>query len=84
MSLIDGSVKYDDQGRMKYHPKYHTRHGKRFTEEELIYLCKYWEIDDIRDLSFGLGKTEMTLASKITNLKKSGKYEVYKAMELSD
>ncbi|EPD52783.1 hypothetical protein HMPREF1210_01163 [Paenisporosarcina sp. HGH0030] len=84
MSLIDGSVKYDDQGRMKYHPKYHTRHGKRFTEDELIYLCKFWEIDNIRDLSLGLGKTEMTLASRITNLKKSGKYEVYKAMELSD
>lgn len=84
MSLIDKTIKYDDQGRMKYHPKYHTRHGKKFTEEELIYLCKFWEIDDIRDLSFGLGKTEMTLASKMSELKKNGQYEFYKAKDFSD
>lgn len=81
--VIDKTVQYDQSGRMKYHPRYHTRHGKKFTDEELIYLCKYWESDDIRDLSFALGKTEMTLASKMTDLKKTGKYELYKNWEES-
>ena len=34
-------VEYDDQGYMKYHPCYHQNLGKRFTEEEKEYLCKY-------------------------------------------
>ena len=53
--LIDPTVEYDRWGRMKYHPEYHENHGKSFTIEELYYLCKYWEVDDIKDLSFGMG-----------------------------
>ncbi|WP_017379758.1 hypothetical protein [Paenisporosarcina sp. TG-14] len=78
MSLIDKTIQYDDQGRMLYHPKFHKRHGKPFTLEELIYLCKYWEVDDRQSLSFALGKTEGTIASKIHDMKKNGKFEVYK------
>lgn len=81
MLISDKSIKYDQFGRMLYHPKFHTRHGKRFTNEELIYLCKFWEVDDVKSLSFGLGKTEMTLSTKITELKKNGKYEMYKNWE---
>jgi hypothetical protein len=81
MEIVDKSIKYDNQGRMLYHPKFHTRHGKPFTKDDLIYLCKYWEIDDHRSLAFGLGKTEGTIASKVGDLKKNGKYEEYKNWE---
>jgi hypothetical protein len=83
MELIDKTIQYDSLGRIKYHPKYHTKHRKPFTKDDLIYICKYWEFDNVKDLSFALGKTEMTLASKISELKKKGQYELYKNWEES-
>lgn len=74
---LDG-IQYDNLGRMKYHPDFHPNHGKPFTTDELIYICKYHDVDDPRTLSFAIGKTEHTIASKITRLRHDGKYDMYR------
>lgn len=78
MGQIDCTVEYDSHGRMRYHPEYHTSHGTRMTEEELMYLCRFWEYDNRRDIAFALGRTEHTLATKVCYLRKIGKFESYK------
>lgn len=79
--LIDPTIEYDKLGRMKYHPLYHPNSGKPWTQEELIYLCKFWEYDSNRDMSFALGRNETSCASKVTHLKKNGAYWRYKNYE---
>lgn len=81
-SLVDETVEYDAQGRMYYHAEYHDRHGKPFTVDELVYLCKYYEFDSVLDMSLALGRTPKTLQSKVVKLRQSGMYEIYKNMEL--
>ncbi|WP_176542109.1 DNA-entry nuclease [Bacillus wiedmannii] len=71
-------IEYDNSGRMMYNENFHTNHGKPFTEEELEYLCKYYEVDDSQTISLALGRTENTIRFKISVLKKQGKYEYYK------
>ncbi|TKH40310.1 DNA-entry nuclease [Paenibacillus polymyxa] len=78
---FDDGITYDKLGRMQYHPDFHPNHHKPFSREELIYLCKYWGVDDRRTMSYALGRTECTLSSKVTNLKKSGKFNYYKSLE---
>jgi len=73
-------VKFDRQGRMKYNPDYHPNHGKPFTTDELIYICKFNEVDGARSLSLALGRTEMTIANKIFELKRYGLYEYYRSL----
>lgn len=60
MTMIDETIEYDNFGRMKYHPEYHFSHGKRFSKEELMYLCRFWEFDNRKDVALALGKTEHT------------------------
>lgn len=81
MSIVDETIEYDKWGNMKYHPSYHPNHGTRFEEKELIYLCKFWEYDNWRDMSFALGRTEKTLALKVSKLRKNGRFEIYKNMK---
>jgi len=76
--VYDVSVEYDKHGRMKYNPYYHSEHGHKMTEEELEYLCRYWDIDGVKTMAMALGKTEKTLQSKVNLLKKNGKFEYYK------
>jgi hypothetical protein len=71
-------IEFDRLGRMSYHPEFHQNHGKPFSEEDLEYLCKYFEIDPVRTIAFALGRTEHTCASKVTYLKKRGLYDYYK------
>lgn len=70
-------IEYDHLGRMKYHPDYHFNHGHPFSEEDIMYLCKFWETVNVKELSLGLGRTEMTLASLITRLKRDDRYDEY-------
>lgn len=69
---------YDKLGRMNYHPDYHFNQGKPFSQEELEYLCKYWEVDPPDLISLALGRTEKSLYSKVKRLQKNGLYEYYK------
>lgn len=72
------AIEYDCRGRMKYHPDFHPNHGKRFTESDLEYLCKFYGIDGQKSVSLALGKTEMVINQKITSLRKRGLYDYYK------
>ena len=76
--LVTAEPEYDSQGRMLYHPDYHERQGKRFTEEELEYMCKYWKADGCKTIAFAIGRTQSTLASRMVALKKQGLYEYYR------
>ncbi|WP_052523802.1 hypothetical protein [Geobacillus kaustophilus] len=71
-------IEYDRWGRMKYHPEFHHNQGKPFTESDLEYLCKFYEIDGPKSISLALGKTERTIRTKVDQLKKRGLYEYYK------
>lgn len=75
---MNDTIKYDKFGRMLYNKNFHPRHGKAFTEEELEYLCKFYDIDDVKSISFALGRTENTIKFKVSKFKKSGKFEFYK------
>ncbi|HZG81586.1 MAG TPA: DNA-entry nuclease [Brevibacillus sp.] len=76
-AVVDDGISYDNHDRMQYHPDFHFNHGAPFTEEELEYLCRFYETDTARSLSFALGRTERTLQTKVYQLKKSGKYQAY-------
>lgn len=78
MTMIDETIEYDNFGRMKYHPEYHFSHGKRFSKEELMYLCRFWEFDNRKDVALALGKTEHTLATKVWELRRDNEFEYYK------
>jgi len=71
-------IEVDKYGRMVYHPDFHFKHKKKFTEEELEYICKYNEVDSARHLAFAIGKTEHTIRGKLSELRKKGLYEYYK------
>lgn len=34
-------LEYDKNGKLKYHPQFHTRQRRKYTLEELEYLCKF-------------------------------------------
>ena len=72
------AIEYDRLGRMKYNSFFHDKQGTRFTESEIIYICKFWEKDKTKNLSLALGRTETSLAKKIQMLKQKSQYEYYK------
>lgn len=78
MQVLEDAIQYDNFGRMKYHPDFHPNHGKPITEEDLEYLCKFWEIDHRRSISFALGRTEHTLQTKVHDIRKQGLFDHYK------
>ncbi|WP_242224543.1 DNA-entry nuclease [Bacillus cereus group sp. BfR-BA-01380] len=71
---------YDNHGRMKYHPGFHFSHKLPFTEEDLEYLCKFYDFDDKQAIAFALGKTEKALADRVSKLKKAGMFHFYKTL----
>ncbi len=71
-------IEFDKVGRIKLHPEFHPNHGKPFSESDLEYLCKYYEVDPIRTLAFALGRTEHTCTVRVWMLKKQGLFEYYK------
>ncbi len=75
---VEKEISFDRFGRMNYHPDFHFNHCKTMSEEELEYLCKFWEFDNCRTVAFALGRTEHSLDSTVNKLKKSGLYEYYK------
>lgn len=73
---------YDSNGRMCFNPDFHENHGKPFTLEDLEYLCKFWEHDDVRTIAFALGRTEATLFNMVKQLRQRGLFDFYKNMNL--
>lgn len=78
--IDEDGITYDKLDRMNYHPDFHPNHGKHFSLSERIYVCKFHGIDDLRSLSFAIGKTEHAIATQISSLRQAGLYEKYKAM----
>lgn len=74
----------DVKGRMAYDSTFHFAHGKRFSVDELIYLCKFYEYDGSRSIGFALGKTEATITKVFMQLRQNGKFYLYKRMSLEE
>jgi len=74
---IDG-ITYDRWGRMNPHPDFHENHKKPFTNDDLEYLCMFYETDNKRSLAFALGKTEHVLRAKYSKLKSQGLVQYYR------
>ena len=77
---IREGIEYDNFGRIKFHPDYHFNHKKPFTDEELEYICKYYDTDGPRAIGFALGRTEMTIRTKVDWLKKNNLIGKYKSL----
>lgn len=71
-------IYYDKNGRMGYSKDFHSRHGKEWTAEELEYLCKFYEIDGPFTISLALERTEMTILTKVHQLRRIGLFDHYK------
>ena len=74
-------LEYNSMGEMLYNPLYHAPKGKPWTTEDLVYLCKYHDIDGIKKISLALDRTPRTCGSQIGNLRTSGMYQHYRNWE---
>lgn len=72
---------FDQVGRMKFHPDFHPNTGKRFSEEEYEYLCKFACFDGLRSVAFALGRTEVSIQNQLQILMKQGKFGYYKRLD---
>ncbi|MEH6848600.1 DNA-entry nuclease [Bacillus pseudomycoides] len=74
-------IQYDNQNRMRYHPEFHFAHKLPFSEEDLEYLCKFYDFDNTQAMSFALGKTEKAIVNQVSKLKKAGMFLFYKTLD---
>jgi hypothetical protein len=58
----------------------HFKKREPFTESDLEYLCKFFEQDGRQMMAFALRRTEATISSVVTRLKREGLYEHYKTL----
>lgn len=77
-SVPEQGIEYDKRGRLMYHPDFHPNQGKRFTDDETAYLCKFYETDSLKSLSLALGRLERSLEYRIAYLKKAGLFDYYR------
>jgi len=61
-----------------YDPELYGNQGEPFTDYEVEYLCKYYEIDGSEIMSLALGRTVPAVKSKIKKLRKQGSFDYYK------
>ncbi|WP_044795579.1 hypothetical protein [Bacillus cereus] len=73
-------VQYDAQGRMKYHPDYHSNHKKQYATKELSNICKYYGFRKVKVIVLSLGRTKITIRLLVNVLRKNGTFEKYKSM----
>lgn len=79
---VDG-VKYrKSNNRMVYDPEFHENHGKIWSEEDKAYLVQMRPAMKWNDLSLALGRTLDTCFYKYNQIKKQGKLEYYKNLEI--
>lgn len=76
----DSDIKFDRAGRMLYHPEFHSKRKKPYTEAELEYLCKFYDYDGLKSIALALDRLEAGVNSKVQTLKKEGKFEYYKSL----
>ncbi len=75
-------LKYDRDGRLRYHPDFHHRQHRKYTLEELEYLCKFYDVDGAETIGLALGRTATSIMSKVKSLKATGEYEFYKGVNM--
>lgn len=68
-------IEYDQYGRMKYNPEYHENNGKPWTEEELEYLVKWYNMIGLEEMSLALGRTMGTVNNKVRKMRREGLME---------
>lgn len=71
---------YDNHGRLLYNPQYHPNQGAVWTQDDITYLCSMHGGMSIKHLSMALGRTQTTIATKLYDLQKQGKYEYYRQL----
>lgn len=77
---VDGIEYTASNHRMRYNPEFHENHGKRFTRDDLIYMCSMWDGMKKADIALALGRTLGTVLAKKYELKKDGRFEYYKKL----
>lgn len=63
--------------RLRFDPDLHDRHGEKWTDEELAYLCSSWEGMKKADIAAALGRTHGTVLSKAYALRRRGLFDRY-------
>ncbi|MEH6943566.1 hypothetical protein [Bacillus sp. JJ722] len=79
-SVDNDNVQYDSCHRIKFNELLHFKQSKTWSEEEMEYLCKFHESDDMQSIALSLGRTSGSVNEKLKALKKSGKYDYYKTL----
>lgn len=79
---VDGVRYRKSNNRMVYDPEYHENYGKRWTDEDLAYLVQMRPGTKWADISLALGRTHDTCADKYYKLKKAGKLDYYKSLDI--
>lgn len=75
-------VKYDNMGRMEYHPDFHPNQNKMWTLSELEYLCKFYKMDGSLSMSLALGRTQTIVSNTYARLKKDGLCDFYRNLNV--
>lgn len=75
------TYEYDVCNRLKYHPELHERHYKYWLEDELEYICKFHDVDELTTLALAVGRPDTAVASQLSELRKNGKYEYYRNLD---
>lgn len=65
-------VTFDKQGRMQYHPDYHSNHGKPWKITEQNYLVQNYDVLGPEQVSLALERTPHTVMAKAWELRKKG------------
>ena len=66
--------------REPYNPEVHEMHGRPWSTKEMAYLCAMYEGTKKADLSLALGRTHSAILTKVSDLRKQGKYERLKEL----
>ncbi|MDB1924097.1 hypothetical protein PMY56_13450 [Clostridium tertium] len=65
-------LEYDRYGRMAYNSELHFNQGKPWDKEDLEYLIQWYDIIGMEEMGLALGRTEATVADKVSKLRKAG------------
>lgn len=50
---------------------------RRFTEEEMEYLCRFYELDGADSIAYALDRHPLVVRNKVKQLKDDGKFVYY-------
>ncbi len=64
--------------RLRYTPAFHENYGKKYSKEDLIYMCSMYGAMKKADIAMALGKTHSSVLTKVYYLRKIGLFEYYK------